>query len=487
MLEAVDKDAADKLEEAFPGLDRQFGETRFRAPAPYLRRQRYGFGRDHAQVSSTYKSHLSPFTAMHFAWDYLTIDDRKTLAGAFPPMESYSNLRKRATYLEVDSLQASRGPPTPDELERPVDKRRSYKMAVALLRFDFIYPRLIRWLGGLYTYEHRDFDAVWDIVEHTAKPAPIPTGYPAVDYERAWKIFTQGAPIESHFDTAFEEVWLRERYDNHPPLQTVLEEVTAKFNKEERLSYHVMLPRSTWAFIPGLVICPMNFVQRPGDPAGRICVDPSSRLPSTVEFIAQETLADESAEAQNGVEDARPRAKPPPNRKRQRRARTRDTAAPNLHTPDTGTPGAEDINPKVYYATALKRFLTWIWRLRMDHPDGKIYLSYDDISAAFHRILYHPEIAKVYAMVFMEWLVIPAGLIFGAKNSPSLYMIPAELRAHVAAVVKVFDQVMTELAASITLVATPNDQLVPNSPRHPRRDARTHLRRRRRQGGLICR
>ena len=97
----------------------------------------------------------------------------------------------------------------------------------------------------------------------------------------------------------------------------------------------------------------------------------------------------------------------------------------------------------------------------MDHPDGKIYLSYDDISAAFHRILYHPEIAKVYAMVFMEWLVIPAGLIFGAKNSPSLYMIPAELRAHVAAVVKVFDQVMTQLAASITLVPTPNDQLVP--------------------------
>lgn len=461
MLGAVDEATTDRLEEAFPGLDRQFGASPIRAPAPYLRRQRYGFGRDHCKVSSTYESHLSPFTAMHFAWDFLAVADRRKLASMFPPMTAYSNLRRRATYLEIDSLRASRGKASEEDLELPVDKRRSYKMAVALLRFDFIYPRLIRWLGGLYTYEHRNFEAVWDVVEHCAEPIPVPPGYPKVDYNHAWKLFDQGAPLESHFNTKFEEIWLRERYDNHPPLQQVLDKVIAKFNKEERLSYHVLLPRSLWAFIPGLVISPMNFVQRPGDPAGRICVDPSSRLPSTAQFIAQETLADESAEAQSGKENAPPRAKPPPRRKRPRRAFTRDTAAPNLYTPDTGAEGAEDINPKVYYATALKRFLTWIWRLRMDHPDGIIYLSYDDISAAFHRILYHPEIAKVYSMVFMEWLVIPTGLIFGAKNSPSLYMVPAELRAHMAAVVDVFDRVVTELAAEVRLVVAPTQNPAP--------------------------
>lgn len=68
-------------------------------------------------------------------------------------------------------------------------------MAVALLRFDFVYPRLIRWLGGQYTYEHRDFDAVWDIVEHCAQSHPVPKGYPKVDYDRAWKLFTTALPL----------------------------------------------------------------------------------------------------------------------------------------------------------------------------------------------------------------------------------------------------------------------------------------------------
>jgi hypothetical protein len=39
-----------------------------------------------------------------------------------------------------------------------------------------------------------------------------------------------------------------------------------------------------------------------------------------------------------------------------------------------------------------------------------------------------------FAQVFQEFLVIPCGLIFGSKSSPSLYMLPAELRSHLASV-----------------------------------------------------
>ena len=448
---------ATELERAFPGLDRQFGETPYRPPATFFRRSRYGFGRDHRQVSATTHStsnnplSKNPFFLSHMAWEFLTIPDRRNLADASVLFESYSHLRRKATYLEIDSLRASRGKATKEDLLQPVCKVRSYKMAVTLLRFDFVYPRLIRWLGGQYTYEHRDFDAVWDIVEHCAQPHPVPKGYPKVDYERAWKIFTIGAPIESHFAAAFEDVWDRERYDNHPPLVSVLDKVRTKFNKEERLSYHILFPRSLWAFIPGLIINPMNFVQRPGDPAGRICVDPTSKVPTRQQFIEAEMMVKEPLEAFTGVDQD-----PPPRRRRRyrfrgRKRRRQDTAAPNSQTPDTGLPGKEDINPKVYYATAFKRLLTWIWRERMEHPDREIYLSYDDIATAFHRVLYHPQIAIVYAMVFMEFLIIPTGLIFGAKNSPSMYMIPGELRAHIAAVAKVFDQVMTELASRVEI------------------------------------
>ena len=40
--------------------------------------------------------------------------------------------------------------------------------------------------------------------------------------------------------------------------------------------------------------------------------------------------------------------------------------------------------------------------------------------------------AVLWATVFQEFLVIPCGMIFGGKNSPSFYMIPGELLAYLA-------------------------------------------------------
>ena len=453
----LDARTQDALEEAFPGLDRQYGETPLRPPAKYIRRSRFGFGRDHAGVEAACAT-PNPFTMLHFAWDYLAVQDRRAVAAASPPLTSYARMRVQATRVEVGSARAPRGPATPEDLKQPVDKQRCYKLALALLRFDYCYPRLIRWLGGLYTNQHRDFDAVWDILEHFGGDRDPPPGYPPVDLDACFKMFTMGAPSKHFLTATFDDVWQRERYDNHPPLQEVLDQVESKFNKEERLSYHVLLPRSVWAFIPGLIISPLNFIQRPGDAEGRICVDPSTKLPLKTNYVAAECVVDQpSAEVQA---DRPAPVAPEPGLPRPKKQRRVDTAAPNSQTPDTGAPGEEETNPRVYYATALQRFLTWIWRLRMDHPDSEIYLSYDDISAAFHRVLYHPEIAKVYAMVFQEFLVIPVGLIFGAKNSPSLYMIPAEIRAHVAAIFKVFDNIATQLSQTVQLIpAPPPEQL----------------------------
>ena len=63
----------------------------------------------------------------------------------------------------------------------------------------------------------------------------------------------------------------------------------------------------------------------------------------------------------------------------------------------------------------------------------------DDIEAAFRRVLYHPDLAAVFASVFMEFLVIPVGMIFGSRSSPSFYCILSELRSHVASVASLDD------------------------------------------------
>ena len=218
----------------------------------------------------------------------------------------------------------------------------------------------------------------------------MPVGNPPIDIERAVLVATSGAPIAGHHECAFEDVRRREAYDNHPPLSQVTEEVRKKFSKEERLSYQVALPRFLWRFIYGLFISPITFVvRRPGE-EGRICPDPSNKIHKT------------------------------------------DTGAANEAIPDAGLPGAEDENPPVYYGTAFSRFLIWIYNLRVAKPHTDILAHVNDISAAYHRILYHPMMGVVFAQVFKEFLMIPVGLIFGAKNSPSWYMLPAEIRAHIA-------------------------------------------------------
>lgn len=89
--------------------------------------------------------------------------------------------------------------------------------------------------------------------------------------------------------------------------------------------------------------------------------------------------------------------------------------------------------PAVFYGTAFMRMLAWIWNLHIAQPLIDIPWHIDDISAAYHRILYYPAMGIVFAQVFQEFLMIPGGLIFGSKSSPSWHMLPAELRAHIAA------------------------------------------------------
>jgi hypothetical protein len=47
-------------------------------------------------------------------------------------------------------------------------------------------------------------------------------------------------------------------------------------------------------------------------------------------------------------------------------------------------------------------------------------------------MLYHPELAVVFAYVFQELLIVPVGNIFGSRNAPSWFTTPAEVRAHMA-------------------------------------------------------
>jgi len=246
------------------------------------------------------------------------------------------------------------------------------------------------------------------------------------------RLATEGVPLAGHFECSFAALKQRERHDNASLTPEAIAHVRKKFTKEEELSYHILFPRFIWAFIPGLFLALIIWVApkgRPGD-YGRLCIDPS-------------TILDNEGNA----------------------AGTPDDGAANVQLPRTGAEDKEDENPPVYYGTAFLRFRIWIYNLRVDHPAEDICLSADNITAAFRRILYHPDMAILWATVYQEFLVIPCGMIFGGRNSPYFYMIPSELRAHVASTSD-FGPITTDLSESIVLATPPSP---PARTRHPGR------------------
>jgi hypothetical protein len=167
-----------------------------------------------------------------------------------------------------------------------------------------------------------------------------------------------------------------------------MDNVRAKLAEEEVQSFHVALPRFLWRFLPGIHIAPMVQAWQKGK--GCLCVDPSSKISYT------------------------------------------DDGAANDSIPSPGLDGREDECPSIYYSTALHRHLTQIWNLCIMYPDEDILQYCDDIQAAFHRVLYHPDAMIVFASVLQEFLIIPVSSIFEAHNSPSFFTLLSEGQSHVA-------------------------------------------------------
>ena len=67
-----------------------------------------------------------------------------------PAMAEYATLRVAASHLDLSSLRALRPPSD----ETPICRDRAYRMAAALLCFNFNYGNFVRWLGGEYTEAH---------------------------------------------------------------------------------------------------------------------------------------------------------------------------------------------------------------------------------------------------------------------------------------------------------------------------------------------
>jgi hypothetical protein len=234
--------------------------------------------------------------------------------------------------------------------------------ACALLRFHFHYGDFVCWLGGEYTNRHQEWATTFQTLKDVCTRPP-PIDLPPADFPRGFPICTEGVPLKGQFDSPSQALIGRDHYDNHLAITGNFSNVEAKFAKEEEKSFHIHLPRFLVYFLFGLIVNPIQWAVRKGK--GRICID--------------------CTKGPDGAD-------------------TLSSANTFIPSPKGDDP---DACPPLYYASTFLRHLRHLWRFRITFPIADILQHCDDVDAAFRRVLYHPELAIVFAYVFGKYVLIP--------------------------------------------------------------------------------
>jgi hypothetical protein len=119
----------------------------------------YGCGRDTSAIDA---HHHKPSGFVLILWDreFLSVGERRLLGDEVSvAFRAYGRLRVGSTAASASHLVERRPPPTAKA--PPISKRRSHEMTLVLLRFNFVYADFF--FGGTYTFQDRDWDAIYDI------------------------------------------------------------------------------------------------------------------------------------------------------------------------------------------------------------------------------------------------------------------------------------------------------------------------------------
>jgi hypothetical protein len=262
-------------------------------------------------------------------------------------------------------------------------------------------------MRGEYRNRHRDWKSTFQTLQVVCVRPP-PADQPPADFQRGFRICTEGVPLKGSFLSPASALPARNAYNNHPAVVQNLDAVEARFAKEEQKSFHIHLPRCFLCFINGLMINPIQWAISKGK--GRICID-----------------------CTNGHDGAN----------------TNSSA-------NTYIPGPKDeytsACPPVYYATAFLRHLQHKWQTHITFPIADILQYCDDLDTVFRRVLYNSELAIVFAYVFGLFLLVPVGQVFGSHPAPAYFSLMPDIRAYVLTCADLItDYPMHQLALDVTI------------------------------------
>ena len=164
------------------------------------RRRRWGFGIPTNHRNCLHKT-PNPKIFIHFMWLFLSPIERKKCSEVCLEWELYPHLCFKAATTPIHWIKHRRD----DNIPTTLTMERALAHAMILLRFDFIYGDMHRWMSGEYTNRNRDWDNEWRSILQT-RERDLPRDYPPPDYHRAFRVTTEGAPLKGTFVTDYKNV-----------------------------------------------------------------------------------------------------------------------------------------------------------------------------------------------------------------------------------------------------------------------------------------
>jgi hypothetical protein len=119
---------------------------------------------------STITEDMLVYHVCQFVWNFLTPTERVLLRSSSLPFDAYAIWRNQALRKETKSLPLER----PAPIGTPFSIDRVRKNGCTLLRFDFIYGNLVRWLEGEYTNFNIDYDTMFDNLDNLRTTQILP-------------------------------------------------------------------------------------------------------------------------------------------------------------------------------------------------------------------------------------------------------------------------------------------------------------------------
>ena len=262
----------------------------------------------------------------------------------------------------------------------PIDPHREHLHSLWLIICNFDVGIFVRSLGGHYTGDFNDLDAIDDAISDLRSVVPHAQN-PPIDFDKATHTLHHGFPRDANFHCRREDTLFRNLYDNHSTIDDHRDIIAEKIQIDVNKSYALSVHRWLLHFIDGLILSALGIVFR--KQKSRMVNDPSNPV------------------------------------------RPGDTGALN----DQFDKKDPEQVPPVAIGSALTRVIYRLWNLRLQHPDAHICIYKDDLVSAFRRIRYHPDVIPAFAYVFQNRLLLPVGGLFGPRNTPGWFCNLSDLRS----------------------------------------------------------